>query len=78
MVGRVQPVGSAAKKKGAAAGAAGGAAAAGAGLSTTAIVVGGIVVAGAVTGTSVAVNRSGKSAAGGVPGGPIGPQTISR
>ncbi len=78
LVDRVQPVGSAAKKKGAAAGAAGGAAA-GAGLSTTAIVVGGIAVAGAVTGTSVAVNRSGKSAnGGGPPGGPIGPQTISR
>ena len=78
LVERVQPVGSAAKKKGAAAGAAGGAAAAGAGLSTTAIVVGGIAVAGAVTGTSVAVNRSGKSATGGPTGGPIGPQTISR
>ena len=73
VVERVQPVGSAAKKKGAAAGAAGGA-----GLSTTAIVVGGIAVAGAVTGTSVAVNRSGKSATGGATGGPIGPQTISR
>ena len=79
VVERVQPVGSSsAKKKGAAAGAAGGAAATGAGLSTTAIVVGGIAVAGAVTGTSVAVNRSGKSATGGTAGGPIGPQTISR
>ncbi len=79
VVDRVQPVGSATKKKGAAAGAAGGAAAGAAGLSTTAIVVGGIAVAGAVTGTSVAVNRSGKSATGsGATGGPIGPQTISR
>ena len=78
VVDRVQPVGSAAKKKGAAAGAAGGAAAGAAGLSTTAIVVGGIAVAGAVTGTSVAVNRSGRSTTGGSTGGPIGPQTISR
>lgn len=62
-VDRVQPVGSAGKKT-AAAGAAGGAAAAGAGLSTTAIVVGGIAVAGAVTGTTVAVNRSGRSSDG--------------
>lgn len=77
VVDRVQPVGSAAKKKtGAAAGAAGGAAA-GAGLSTTAIVVGGIAVAGAVTGTSVAVNRSGRSATGPTGGG-FGPQTISQ
>ena len=75
---RVQPVGSA-RKKGAAAGAAGGAAATGAGLSTTAIVVGGIAVAGAVTGTSVAVNRSGRSAAGGggAAAGGFGPTTIS-
>ena len=73
VVDRVQPVGSAAKKKtGAAAGAAGGA-----GLSTTAIVVGGIAVAGAVTGTSVAVNRSGRSAPG-TTGGGFAPQTISQ
>ena len=78
VVERVQPVGSAAKKTGAAAGAAGGAAA-GTGLSTTAIVVGGIAVAGAVTGTSVAVSRSGRSAIGrGTTAGPFGPQTISR
>ena len=74
LVDRVQPVGTAAKKT-AAAGAAGGAAAAGAGLSTTAIVVGGIAVAGAVTGTTVAVNRSGRSTE---PSAPFRPQTISQ
>lgn len=73
VVDRVQPVGAAAKRTGAA-GAAGGAAAAGTGLSTTAIVVGGIAVAGAVTGTSVAVNRSGRSTE---PSAPFRPQTIS-
>ena len=77
VVDRVQPVGSV-KKRTAAGAAAGGAAAAGGGLSTTAIVVGGIAVAGAVTGTSVAVSRSGRSAAGSTPGQPLGPQTISR
>lgn len=75
-VDRVQPVGTSAKKKGAAAGAAGGAAAAGVGLSTTAIVVGGIAVAGAVTGTSVAVNRSGRTSTGSTPSG-FRPVTIS-
>ncbi|MBY0503575.1 MAG: hypothetical protein K2X03_06690 [Bryobacteraceae bacterium] len=79
VVDRVQPAGSAAKKKtGVAAGAAGGVAAGAAGLSTTAIVVGGIAVAGAVTGTSVAVNRSGRSAPAPPPSGGFGPTTISQ
>jgi hypothetical protein len=72
VVASVQPVGGA-KKKAAAGAAAGGAAAAG-GLSTTAVVVGGIVVAGAVTGTTVAVNRSGRSTT----AQSLGPQTISQ
>ena len=73
LVDRVQPVGAAKKKT--AAGAAAGGAAAGAGLSTTAVVVGGIAVAGAVTGTTVAVNRSGRSSDAGTP---FRPQTISQ
>ncbi len=72
-VDRVQPVGTSAKKKGAVAGAAGGATAAATGLSTTVIVVGGIAVAGAVAGTSVAVNRSGRSTTG---SGGFSPTTI--
>ena len=76
VVDRVQPAGSATKKK--AAGAAAGGTAAGAGLSTTVIVVGGIAVAGAVTGTSVAVNRSGKSATGTGTSGGFTPATVSR
>ncbi len=74
-VDRVQPAGSAAAKKTAAGAAAGGAAAAGAGIGTTAIVVGGIAVAGAVAGTSVAVNRSGRSSEG---SNPFRPTTISQ
>ncbi len=72
-VDRVQPVGGSGKKKAAGA-TVGGAAAAGTGLSTTAVVVGGIAVAGAVTGTSVAVNRSGRS----TDAAPFRPQTISQ
>ena len=73
-VASVQPMGAAARRAGKAGAAAGGAAA-GAGLSTTAAVVGGIAVAGAVTGTAVAVSRSGRSATG---SGTLGPQTISQ
>lgn len=75
MVDRVQPVGSAAKKKTAAGAAAGGAAAATGGIGTTAIVVGSVAVAGAVTGTSVAVSRSGRSSEGSTP---FRPTTISQ
>lgn len=74
VVAKVQPLSGSRKK--AAGGAAAGGAAAGTGISTTAAVVGGIAVAGAVTGTTVAVNRSGRSTSGSGNLGPSG--TISR